>query len=166
MNTSSCSIDDTCTLPSYTYQPTDASREIRLLVLRPSPSFHTRLEIHLETRPLLQTYGELVTLQDLPIPYKAVSYVWGVPEFSHSLMYEGISLKITHSADTMLRYLRKGKDSRRLWVDAVCINQCDVVEKGRRLRSWIEYMGGLWKCMLGLGRHMKRMRYRGFLRAW
>lgn len=48
-------------------------------------------------------------------------------------MYEGISLKITHSADTMLRYLRKGKDSRRLWVNAVCINQCDVVEKGPQI---------------------------------
>jgi hypothetical protein len=82
---------------------------------------------------LLQTYGELVTLQDLPVPYEAVSYVWGAPEFSHSLICEGKSLKITHSADTMLRYLRKGKDIRRLWVDAVCINQCDVVEKGPQI---------------------------------
>jgi hypothetical protein len=82
---------------------------------------------------LLQTYGELVTLQDLPVPYEAVSYVWGAPEFSHSLICEGKSLKITHSADTMLRYLRKGKDIRRLWVDAVCINQCDVIEKGPQI---------------------------------
>lgn len=81
-------------------------------------------------------------------------------------MYEGISLKITHSADTMLRYLRKGKDSRRLWVNAVCINQCDVVEKGPQIALMDRIYERAVEVHLGLGRHMKRMRYRAFLRAW
>ena len=101
--------------------------------------------------------------------YEAVSYVWGDPQKRCDITINGESLSITanlHGALTALRHQPLGGSSsdepgadtvaarkqpvRRLWVDAVCINQEDLQERtsqvelmsciyagARRVLSWL-----------------------------
>lgn len=62
--------------------------------------------------------------------YEAVSYVWGSPELVAKAICDGKELLITHNLADALRAFRRPESSRLLWVDAVCINQRDVEEKG------------------------------------
>lgn len=53
---------------------------------------------------------------------------------------EGMALyfgnfRITRNLETALRALRKPKEARRLWIDAICINQMDKSEKTHQVRQ-------------------------------
>lgn len=65
--------------------------------------------------------------------YDALSYTWatenGDATLSHSIMLDGRSLNITQNLAEGLRRLRSCTSWRRLWVDAVCINQNDPNER-------------------------------------
>lgn len=74
--------------------------------------------------------------------YVALSYAWGVPEFSHSIVLENrAELPITRSLYEALQRLRSENCSRRLWVDAVCIKQRDAREKS----SQVARIGNIFK---------------------
>lgn len=69
--------------------------------------------------------------------YDAVSYVWGEPRFDETL-YCGPNvqeLPITPTLASTLRSFRSRTTPRRLWVDAVCINQRDNSEKSRQVAA-------------------------------
>ncbi|PMD52489.1 uncharacterized protein K444DRAFT_511689, partial [Hyaloscypha bicolor E] len=66
--------------------------------------------------------------------YRALSYVWGTDERTHSLSTPDGTFWITSSLDTALRRLRHKNDAVVLWVDAICINQQDNAEKSRQIR--------------------------------
>ncbi|KAK1830491.1 heterokaryon incompatibility protein-domain-containing protein, partial [Podospora conica] len=78
---------------------------------------------------------------DTPCGHEALSYTWGPPVFSEQLFIHGDSneesdahvLHITPSLASALRSLRRGDIARRIWADAVCINQHDTDEKGRQI---------------------------------
>ncbi|KAK4231751.1 heterokaryon incompatibility protein-domain-containing protein [Podospora fimiseda] len=87
-----------------------------------------------------------------PIPYKALSYAWGSPtddryfivvsanENSESLG----ALGITPSLDEALRYLRQlaaGDVATLCWIDQICINQQDELEKSAQ----VQLMGNIYK---------------------
>jgi len=70
------------------------------------------------------------------LSYEALSYVWGSEEDPSFAYIRGrkrlvsSSLTITRNLDEAMRHLRKADASRILWIDAVCINQEDLVERG------------------------------------
>ena len=97
-------------------------REIRLLELLPSQNRDSLLEGRLSH----------VSLDAKP-PYQCVSYVWGQPEFTELIQLNGIPLYITLNLHQVLQHLRLASESRTLWVDALCINQKDDVEKGKQV---------------------------------
>ena len=67
------------------------------------------------------------------LPYEALSYAWGQPVFPELLhTHKGI-LKITENLALALHSLRFKDRVRYLWVDAVCINQNDSMEKSRQV---------------------------------
>jgi hypothetical protein len=70
-----------------------------------------------------------VNLDD-KLAYEALSYCWGDPDNSESLQLPAGQLSITANLAAGLRQLRFSDRSRRLWVDAICINQKDNCEKG------------------------------------
>ncbi|KAF2441558.1 hypothetical protein P171DRAFT_497865, partial [Karstenula rhodostoma CBS 690.94] len=148
MNTASSVSTKTQDLKPFIYQPLLATCEIRILVLHPAGSFDNPLEAHLQSRSLPQNYGEIVNLKEFPGPYEAINYVWGAADRTFDLICEGRLLKVTRSVDTVLRHLRKERQSRRLWIDAsdrqalrrqalhnnpICNNQDDMVGKGPQI---------------------------------
>jgi hypothetical protein len=56
--------------------------------------------------------------EEEPPAYSCVSYAWGPQQHFTSFICDGKSLRITLVVDEMLRYLRKPKKARRLWIDA------------------------------------------------
>ncbi|KAK0640611.1 heterokaryon incompatibility protein-domain-containing protein [Cercophora newfieldiana] len=84
-------------------------------------------------------------------PYEAVSYVWGDPRNRHDLIIDDTILSVTanlHGALTAFRHRPLPADSggavrrpvRRIWADALCINQENVPER----TAQVELMGPIF----------------------
>lgn len=65
--------------------------------------------------------------------YEALSYVWGSPARSRSIILNGCTFPITESLHTALLHLRDSQLDRVLWVDAISINQDDDSEKSKQI---------------------------------
>ncbi|KAH8200161.1 hypothetical protein TruAng_005673 [Truncatella angustata] len=66
--------------------------------------------------------------------YSALSYVWGAPDFSETILLEGKRLAITPSLATALKHFRLPTARRLLWVDQICINQKDIFERNKQVQ--------------------------------
>lgn len=147
----------TATLPAYTYQSIETD-EFRVVVLHPAQNFDDDIEFHLHIR---KRYDDKF--------YEAVSYTWGKDESTSDLLvhdekfsaihlhgqnifarmsryhhlrdHANATMKIRSNVATMLRYLRYKWLPRYLWIDALCINQNDVVEKGKQ----VSQMGDIYR---------------------
>ncbi|KAI3321030.1 heterokaryon incompatibility protein-domain-containing protein [Xylariaceae sp. AK1471] len=73
------------------------------------------------------------TLDDNVIPYEAVSYTWGTMMRTNSVYVKGNRLPITSNLWRLLHDLRNLDTDRYLWVDAICINQDDDLERGHQV---------------------------------
>ncbi|KAK8016348.1 HET-domain-containing protein [Apiospora rasikravindrae] len=102
---------------------------IRLLELYPGPM------------PAIPLMGSLIvtTLRaceaDLINHYTALSYVWGDPAPADTITLAGGSAKlgITANLSAALKDIRHTSEVMTVWVDAVCINQADVLERNRQV---------------------------------
>ncbi|KAK4446202.1 HET domain-containing protein [Podospora aff. communis PSN243] len=74
-------------------------------------------------------------------PYEALSYTWGTDPPSDYLWLSDFPLPIKPNLEAALRSLRLPNMVRRVWVDAVCIDQNNVDEKSRQ----IQYMRLVYK---------------------
>lgn len=109
---------------SSIYKPLDPHLpEIRILKLLPSASFDAPLECRLVHRAL---YGD-------SDGYEALSYVWGGNKFTAEITLNNEPYSITPNLEMALRHLRRPSAERTLWVDALCINQHDLVERSRQV---------------------------------
>jgi hypothetical protein len=69
-----------------------------------------------------------------PVPrYEALSYVWGTSPPQTAICIDGHSLAIKPKLEAALRHLRLPTQARRLWVDAVCIDQSNHDEQNRQV---------------------------------
>ena len=115
----------------YAFLPAPGDDCIHVLKLEPSEVLNS---------PLRGSYT-IDYLNNLQQRYDALSYTWGDPVFNHWLHIDtrtetsvGRSVvPITQNLDQVLRYLRSPKETRRLWIDAVCINQQDRGEKNTQV---------------------------------
>lgn len=101
---------------------------IRLLTLRPAKARKSALhgELQLTT---LSAYE-----QDILNPYTAISYVWGDPEHVDEVWLGQTSVGITANLGEILRDIRDVNKSLTIWVDALCINQDDILERNQQVR--------------------------------
>ena len=76
---------------------------------------------------------EIIDVQHC-LPYEALSYTWGREDESDYLWIGGIPLPIKPNLAAALRHLRLPTQSRRLWIDAVCIDQASASERSRQVR--------------------------------
>jgi hypothetical protein len=65
--------------------------------------------------------------------FVAVSYTWGDPVNTHEIICEGASFHVTSNLKAILLELRRKSRRVRLWIDAICINQSDIVEKEQQI---------------------------------
>jgi len=68
--------------------------------------------------------------------YDAISYVWGTAPASVTVMCNNRPLLITPTALEMLKYLQQYQAktaTRKIWIDAICINQADQEEKSTQV---------------------------------
>ncbi|CVL02646.1 related to heterokaryon incompatibility protein [Fusarium mangiferae] len=81
-----------------------------------------------------------VYLNDI-IPYEAVSYSWESQSTPHEIMVDEKTLSITESLHDALRHLRRPDEDRMLWIDALCIDQTNIKERGHQVNR----MGEIYK---------------------
>ncbi|KAG7284278.1 hypothetical protein NEMBOFW57_010644 [Staphylotrichum longicolle] len=104
---------------AFTYAPLQRDqREIRLVILEPGTDGCTPIRLSLETTPL-----------DLAGKYTCLSYAWGPPSPQKSVELNGCRFDLRENLYLALKRLRLPDKARRLWVDAVCINQNDIHER-------------------------------------
>jgi hypothetical protein len=73
-----------------------------------------------------------VNLQDKP-EYEALSYVWGREPPNDSITVQDHAFATRPNLIAALRRLRLPNQPRVLWIDAICINQADVDERGQQV---------------------------------
>jgi len=106
----------------YCYRPLQPG-EIRLLHIKPGSA-----------GPLIQLSLVHVNLNDRP-EYEALSYTWGESSNPSTIVADetGHTLEITRNCEAALRVLRKDKQERVLWIDAICIDQSNDEERSRQV---------------------------------
>lgn len=104
------------------YSPLNTSRrEIRLLRLM-AGSVSDKIQCELF----------VISLDD-PIKFEALSYAWGDAHDTLSITLEGQLRSATRNLESALRNLRYSFQDRKLWVDALCINQNDISERSNQV---------------------------------
>ena len=66
-------------------------------------------------------------------PYEALSYVWGHETASSPILCNEMPIQITANLESALQSIRFTSMSRRLWIDAICINQSSTDERSRQV---------------------------------
>lgn len=124
---------------SYAYVPLQDANSIRLLQLEPGYG-RDPLEVHLATHQL----GKQCS-------YHALSYVWGEPDLTETLCVGDQRLYVSKNLYSILLQLRLPEEIRTLWIDAICINQQDSIEKGQQvaLMGEIYHQAETVLCWLG-----------------
>ena len=125
-----------------------ASTHIRLLHI--SPSGHHDLEAH-RAAPLI-CHCSVADISS-PAPYKALSYTGG--DVSRPwpcwVTLGGIQLPVTLSLDTAMRYLRHSTEAMPVWIDQLCINQANNVEKSDQILLMAQIYGKAEEVLAWLG---------------
>lgn len=107
---------------TYNYSPLNAElRHIRLISLRPG-AFKDPIQCRL-----------MHVLLDESPEYEALSYVWGNPQVTRLVRIEREAFQVTANLESALRYIRLADRPRKLWVDAICINQKDKSERNNQV---------------------------------
>lgn len=95
----------------------------------------------------------------VPSSNEALSYSWGTADSEEYIHITDPAsthntppwLKIRKDLATALRHLRYPDRSRTLWIDAICINQADVEERGRQVKRMSQIYPLSEKVIIWLG---------------
>jgi hypothetical protein len=100
----------------------DQGREITVAELSPSDDFSSPLKCQLVYKYL-----------DGRPKYGCLSYVWGKPEFTKAIKLNGKPFFVIENLEVALRHIRQRSQVGALWIDALCINQRDDVERSQQV---------------------------------
>ena len=144
--------------PHYCYETlTPETNSIRLLRLLPG-RFDDAIRI---------TIWYTALDVDDPLQYEALSYVWGDPVKQHHVFIESAFLSdidgqteaahprtrigVTRNLDEALRYLRYVDRERTLWIDAICIDQSNLAERGNQVQKMADIFKSAYRVVMWLG---------------
>ena len=99
-----------------------ATREIRLVKLHPESDPDCDIRCGLST----------VSLNTRPL-YKALSYTWGDAKDTVPIILDGHRFAVTRNLKKALLRLRRLDTETPIWIDAICINQVDTVERTQQV---------------------------------
>ncbi|PLB35277.1 HET domain-containing protein [Aspergillus candidus] len=112
-----------------------ARRQIRLLSIISDTNTDAKVRCTIQS----------VSLQEQQPKYDALSYVWGDPNATESVLVEGHQFPVTHNLFAALRMLRQPHQPRTVWVDYICINQTDTDEKNTQVAMMGDIYRRAWK---------------------
>ena len=84
--------------------------------------------------------------------FEAVSYSWCDNEATCTLHYEGQELRITPNVGELIRQLYLWDPLRKIWIDAVCVNQADNTGKWHQVRRMHETYLAAERVLVWLGK--------------
>lgn len=117
--------------------------QIRLLTISPSkPGESTSLDVSIRVASLNEEYT-------------ALSYCWGDPKVLEPCTVNGVETTITVNLAAALNQFKaegKGNENCNFWIDAVCINQKDSLEKKSQVSMMSEIYARAHKTILWLGK--------------
>ena len=143
-----------------------AKGSIRLATLHQSEDYDAPISITLEIFHYSEVKGS----------YKALSYCWGAPcgadqedheDYSwesavasphSSILCNNHALVATRNLREALLQLRRDKETDKIWIDAICVNQSDGSEKAAQIPLMADVYNGASKVIVWLGRWMKSQR--------
>jgi hypothetical protein len=107
--------------PLFKYRPLNReTREIRVIVLQPSPDT--------SADPVCDIYHVPLSHE-----YFALSYVWGDPHDTRPITLNNQTINITANLELALRHIRHPENPMVFWIDALCLNQCDIEERNHEV---------------------------------
>jgi len=130
----------------FSYQSLTAPDAIRLLLLQPRAS-SPEDEIHCKLQHT--TISECD--EDLTLHYTALSYVWGSEEGKRMIFVDGVEFHVTVNLLRALRSLCHESKELPFWVDAVCIDQNNLEERGQQVGIMGAIYASAWKTIIYLG---------------
>ncbi|RYP13678.1 hypothetical protein DL767_010630 [Monosporascus sp. MG133] len=115
-------------LESHGYRTLDPSRrEIRLLVIMPR-------DFRILARRSHVCCFTMTTPVEHAAEFTALSYVWGDPAVRKPIMLDNAVVQVTANLANALEHLERRDGEVFLgWIDALCINQADLVEKSQQV---------------------------------
>lgn len=127
-------------MATYSYFPLSfASNQIRLLSLEPAKE---------RSAPLVCSLSKISL--NSPPPFEALLYTWGAFG-DDAVILHSIPFKVTANLDSALRDIRHEISDRTLWIDAVCINQDDVLERNHQVTKMRQVYQAASKVVVWLG---------------
>lgn len=107
----------------FEYVPLDTvADEIRVLVVMPSEDSNAPIVTHLGHCPI-----------KCEVNYQAISYTWGEPDSTGIIIVNGLRLVVRKNLEEALRIMRHKTGLCPVWIDAVCIDQQNIIERNRQV---------------------------------
>lgn len=129
-----------------------------------TPLHRGRKEIRLleivSVEPEIAFKTHVISLHDEPV-FTALSYVWGYPPTWVDVTVDGAKISVTENLTNAVKDIHSlwaqqlpqiTLNSKRIWADAICINQHDVVEKGFQVPLMREIYSGAEQVLSWLGK--------------
>lgn len=113
--------------------------EIRILDILPYRSAGPQASIQCELH--------VAALSDKPV-YDALSYRWGDPESKQCILVNQTQTLVTANLHMALLRVRQKDEKRTIWIDQLCIDQDNKVEKAMQVRLMGEIYSNCTQCLI------------------
>jgi hypothetical protein len=85
------------------------------------------------------------------VPYDALSYTWGGTDKKSTVTVNEKTFDITKNLHSALQHLRSEDTDRVLWVDAICIDQSNELERGHQVQRMCKIYSQAEEVLVWLG---------------
>lgn len=104
-------------IPRFKYQALSGPNQIRVVTICPGTR-ETAIGLQLEQVDI-----------DSGFAYECLSYAWGTEDHDRPVTLDNASFSVSSTLHTALKHLRHELQERKIWIDAISINQTDIAER-------------------------------------